>query len=118
MAVGDFNLDGVQDLAVANVNSNNLSVLLGNGDGTLQAARNFSVGTSPRSVAALDFNGDGKLDLVVANYGSSNLSVLVGNGDGTFVLGGLQQGFPFQRRVNRIYVEFGRDLYGYIAASR
>src|SRR5260370_37461284 len=42
VAVGDFNRDGVQDLAVANHNSSNVSVLLGNGDGSFQAAQNFA----------------------------------------------------------------------------
>jgi len=36
VAVGDFNGDGVQDLAVANINSANVSVLRGNGDGTFR----------------------------------------------------------------------------------
>src|SRR5437588_9731442 len=44
VAVGDFNGDGKPDLAVANNGSNNVSVLLGNGDGTFQAATNFGVG--------------------------------------------------------------------------
>ena len=84
VAVGDFNGDGVQDLAVANVNSANVSVLLGNGDGTFQVAVNFGAGGRPRSVAVADFNGDGVQDLAVANDGSNNVSVLLGNGDGTF----------------------------------
>ena len=50
VAVGDFNGDRVLDLAVANHGSNNVSMLLGNGDGTFGAARNFSVGTNPYSV--------------------------------------------------------------------
>ena len=44
VAVGDFNGDGAQDLAVANYFSNNVSVLLGNGDGTFQAGVNFGAG--------------------------------------------------------------------------
>jgi hypothetical protein len=84
VAVGDFNGDGKLDLAVANSASNNVSVLLGNGDGTFQAAVNYAVGTNPASVAVGDLNGDGKLDLAVANIGSNNVSVLLGNGDGTF----------------------------------
>ena len=84
VAVGDFNGDGLQDLAVANRYSNNVSVHLGNGDGTFQGAQNFAAGSNPMSVAAGDFNGDGVLDLAVANTGSNNISVLLGRGDGTF----------------------------------
>ncbi len=84
VAVGDFNGDGVQDLAVANFGSNNVSVLLGNGDGTFRAAVNYGAGSGPVSVAVGDFNGDRALDLAVANFGSNNVSVLLGNGDGTF----------------------------------
>jgi len=84
VAVGDFNGDGKLDLAVANVGSNNVSILLGNGDGTFQAAVDYGAGSNPDSVAVGDFRGDGKLDLVVANDGSNNVSILLGNGDGTF----------------------------------
>ena len=84
VAVGDFNGDGIPDLAVANEISNNVSVLLGNGDGTFQNAVNSAVGTNPQSVTVGDFNGDGFLDLAVANSGSNSVSVLLGNGDGTF----------------------------------
>jgi VCBS repeat protein/FG-GAP repeat protein len=86
VAVGDFNGDGMQDLAVANdtVGIGSVSVLLGNGDGTFQPAQNFAAGSSPFSVAVGDFNGDGVPDLAVANLNSINVSVLLGNGDGTF----------------------------------
>jgi FG-GAP-like repeat/Abnormal spindle-like microcephaly-assoc'd, ASPM-SPD-2-Hydin len=84
VAVSDFNDDGKLDLAVANSNGNNVSVLLGNGDGTFQPAVNYGAGSNPFSVAVGDFNGDGKLDLAVANESSNNVSVLLGNGDGTF----------------------------------
>jgi hypothetical protein len=84
VAVGDFNGDGVPDLVVANRAYNNVSVLLGNGDGTFRAAASYAVGSGPVSVAVGDFNGDGKLDLAVANEGSGDVSVLLGNGDGTF----------------------------------
>ena len=80
----DFNGDGKLDLAVANSGSNNISILLGNGDGTFQPALNQSAGSGPASMAVGDFNGDGKLDLAVANSGSNNVSVFLGKGDGTF----------------------------------
>jgi hypothetical protein len=83
-AVGDVNRDGKPDLVVANRISNNVSVLLGNGDGTFKGAVNYNTGLQPVFVAVGDFNGDGKLDIVTANFGSNNVSVLLGNGDGTF----------------------------------
>ena len=87
VAVGDFNGDGKLDLAVANEGGNNVSILLGNGNGTFKAAVNYGTGTAPGAVAVGDFNGDGKLDLVVGGVESDNVSVvsvLLGNGDGTF----------------------------------
>src|SRR6266849_1484727 len=85
IAVGDFNGDGVPDLAVDDGSSDSVSVLLGNGDGTFQAARNFYAWLNPVSVAVGDFNGDGVLDLAVANNNlAGTVSVLLGNGDGTF----------------------------------
>jgi hypothetical protein len=83
--VGDFNGDGVPDLAVANDGVLKLSVLLGNGDGSFQAARDTNVGAFQQSVVVADFNGDGILDLAVTNYTApGKVSVLLGNGDGTF----------------------------------
>ena len=88
VGVGDFNGDGKPDLAVANFPPDfvdgTVSVLLGNGDGTFQAAQNFAVRVLCRFVAVGDFNGDGKPDLAVANLVSNTVSVLPGNGDGTF----------------------------------
>lgn len=84
LASGDFNRDGKPDLAVANVISNNVSVVLGNGDGTYQTAVNYAVGSGPCSLATTDFNCDGRLDLVTANRSSASVSVLLGNGEGTF----------------------------------
>src|SRR5687768_13953840 len=58
VTAGDFNSDSNRDLAIANNLSNNVSILLGNGDGTFQTANNFAAGNGPSSVAAADFNGD------------------------------------------------------------
>ncbi|SRR6266851_1145766 len=71
VAVGDFNRDGIQDVAVANRDSGDVSLLLGNGDGTFRAARTLAVGGGPTSVAVGDFNRDGVQDLVVATYGEA-----------------------------------------------
>ena len=85
VTVGDFNADGKDDLAVANSDSDNVGVLLGNGAGGFAAAVTYaSGGSSPYSVTVGDFNADGKTDLAVANYGSDNVGVLLGNGAGGF----------------------------------
>ena len=59
-------------------------MLLGNGAGSFAPATNFSVGTTPYSVALSDFNSDGRLDLAVVNRDSNSVSVLLGNGAGGF----------------------------------
>jgi hypothetical protein len=89
--VGDFNGDGIPDLVVANRDSDYVSVLLGNGDGTFQSASNFPAGSHPLSVAVGDFDRDGNLDLAVVGFYCGNdgctdetVRVLLGNGDGSF----------------------------------
>lgn len=88
--VGDFNSDGKLDLAAVNHgfsdtgDDGGVSILLGNGDGTFQAARNFSAGKQPESIAIADFNSDGKADIIAVSEGENVLNVLLGNGDGTF----------------------------------
>jgi hypothetical protein len=104
IAVGDVNGDGKPDVLVANLciscfNSNSgdegiVGVLLGNGDGTFQAARSYdSGGYGALGIAVGDVSGDGKADLLVANAcagsetcwnGPGVVGVLLGNGDGTF----------------------------------
>ena len=84
MGMGDFNRDGILDIAVTD-SSNNLIVLLGKGDGTFTTSKQSPVlGNRPASGAVGDFNSDGILDLAVANAGSNDITVLLGNGDGTF----------------------------------
>ncbi len=67
------------DLAVANLDSSSVSVLLGVGDGSFATERQFRVGGGgPLWLAAGDFNGDRLLDLAVANY-SNDVSILINN---------------------------------------
>ncbi len=84
VAIGDVSGDGKPDLVTANINDTNVSVLLGNGDGTFQTKVNYGTGDAPYSVAIGDLSGDGKPDLVTANLNTTTVSVLLGNGDGTF----------------------------------
>src|SRR5262249_29186080 len=75
VAVEDFNGDSLLDLAVANQGSNNVSILLGHGDGSFAAARTVSTRLSQLAVG--DFNGDSHPDLVGTN--SPVISLLLGN---------------------------------------
>ena len=99
VAIGDLNGDGIPDVVVTNVFANggeggdsDVSVLLGNGDGTFQAPVAYdSGGYYPGSVVIADLNGDGVPDLVVADdcpAGGCNpdgaVAILLGRGDGTF----------------------------------
>ena len=84
IALGDINGDGILDVVATNKGDNNVSLLLGNGDGTFQCQTTISVGTAPCSVALGDLNSDGTLDIVTANGGSNNISILLGNGNGSF----------------------------------
>jgi subtilisin-like proprotein convertase family protein len=84
LAIADFNNDTEPDVAVTNQVSNNISILLGNGDGTLAAQSLVNAGSSPYAIAAGKFDAGNNFDLAVVNSGSNNVSILLGNGDGTF----------------------------------
>ena len=94
VVVGDFNSDGLQDLAVADYGiypqrANTVSLLLGNGDGTFRAPQAFTVGNGAVGLVIGDFNRDNKQDLAVTNYVDNNVSVLLGNGLGAFQSAGV-----------------------------
>ena len=91
IATGNLNSAGGTDtnldLAVANQGSNNISILLGNGDGTFTPGTAVTTGNSPVSVVAANFRDTlvgSTLDLAVANQGDNSISIFSGNGDGTF----------------------------------
>ncbi len=80
VSIGDFNGDGKTDLAVANRDSNTVSVLLRNAANTgFDPKVDVATGSLPISVSVGDFNGDGKTDLAVANGYSNTVSVLLRN---------------------------------------
>ena len=83
VVVADFNKDGISDLAVLNSNFTNVSILLGQGDGTFRMAANYVIAYNCQQLAVGDFNRDGNPDLAVAN-GSGMVYVMLGNGDGSF----------------------------------
>ncbi|WP_445313035.1 DUF4347 domain-containing protein [Microcoleus vaginatus] len=90
IGTGDFNGDGFPDLAVVNLNSRDISILLGTGTGSFGTATNlFNPGNeNPFFSVVRDFNGDGNLDLAVANplSGANGdfVSIRLGTGTGTF----------------------------------
>jgi hypothetical protein len=82
LAVADFNLDGVPDVATANYASSTASVLLGRGDGGFEALVDIgTTGVNSYGVAAADFDGDGKPDLAIANAVSNDLAILLNTSD-------------------------------------
>ena len=88
ITVGDFNGDGLLDIAVVDALNNNVDVLLGNGDGTFQPPQMYLAvpnGCCPLVIAVGDFNGDGAADLVVTStFNFGTVVVLLNNGNGAF----------------------------------
>jgi large repetitive protein len=91
-ATGDFNGDGIPDLAaISSDYQSHAYVLLGIGDGTFHAPAAYAIGEYAAFVTVADVNNDGHPDIVVANAFSGNVGVLLGNANGTF---GAQTTFP------------------------
>jgi Ca2+-binding RTX toxin-like protein/6-phosphogluconolactonase (cycloisomerase 2 family) len=82
---GDFNADGKEDLAVANMDDNSVQVLLNAGGASFpsQATFTFVVGTGPFHLATGDLDDDGDIDLATANVLSDSISILTNAGNGT-----------------------------------
>ncbi|MBW1808752.1 MAG: VCBS repeat-containing protein [Deltaproteobacteria bacterium] len=82
---GDFDADGIEDLAIGNWYGNMISVLYGGGsggkgDGTFNNVQRFSAGSSQANIQAADFNADGRLDLAVVSMNSNTVNILPGQG--------------------------------------
>jgi uncharacterized protein YjdB len=84
IAIGDFNGDGTQDFATADLDNNNVSIRLGDGTGGFTSATDVSVGVLPSSIDIGDFNGDGMQDFATANYNDDDVSIRLGDGTGGF----------------------------------
>jgi hypothetical protein len=86
IAVGDFNHDGVPDIAVSDFQANGVTILLGSGNGSFRYGWSFALpmrGTV-YYLAAADFNGDGVSDLAITSDEEGTFVVMLGNGNGTF----------------------------------
>jgi len=85
LVVGDFNGDGIPDLAVGiNQTKQPVSIFLGDGFGNFNAVTKSPITSTGTPVMVQDFNGDGIQDILLSNQFSNSLTVLLGNGDGTF----------------------------------
>src|SRR6185436_17591231 len=84
IVAGDVNGDGKIDLATANNNSADMSILAGHGDGTFAATVAYDAGGLPTSLAGGDFNADGRLDFVISAGPNATVGRFTGLGDGTF----------------------------------
>jgi hypothetical protein len=80
---GDFNGDGVPDLASRLQLSDAVALFLGKGDGTFFAMQDYPLAPNPIAIVNQDFNGDGKPDLAASLHGGG-VNVVLGNGDGSF----------------------------------
>lgn len=89
IAVGDYNRDGLKDLAISG-DSSQVYVLIGQGNGTFAQQPTIrltadTLGVDGTDIDAADLNGDSILDLVVAiGLNGSRTAILIGHGDGSF----------------------------------
>jgi len=77
IAVGDFNVDGMNDLAVTDQTDNAVSILLGLGNGLFGPYFELPVDQAPVSIATADFNGDGTSDVATTNHDSNDATVIL-----------------------------------------
>jgi hypothetical protein len=85
LALADFNHDGKMDLVVANDAFANISVALGNGNGTFRTPVVYPTGFGASAIRIADYNNDGYLDIAVGGY--EMVTILFGQQDGTFMTG-------------------------------
>lgn len=76
--VGDWNADGIPDVAFVNNNATKtLSILTGKGNGAFNTALTWVMGTNPYAMALGDWNEDGGYDLAIANRGANTVTPFV-----------------------------------------
>jgi hypothetical protein len=110
VAIGDFDRDGTDDVAIADVQSRTLVVRLGNGDATFgPEVPYFEGGLPPYILITRDMDLDGNLDLVCANRASDDVSVLLGRGDGDFRKAVVSSTGPGTGPYSVAVADFNRD---------
>jgi hypothetical protein len=88
ITIGDFNRDSWPDVAIANHELQQLTILLGDGRGRFSPSPyspvKVAVKPHPHGIATGDFNGDGVPDLITDSWGENRLEVLLNDGKGDF----------------------------------
>lgn len=102
IAVADFNVDSILDLAVTDQTDNAISLLLGESGGVFEQPYELAVGSNPLSIVTADFNGDGRADAAVANNGSNTVTVILNEQSTSSSSSGLSSQFP-----NSEYIDIG-----------
>ena len=75
LAVGDINGDGVVDVAVSNITSNDVTLLLSGPAGPGSTTVTIAVGRQPQEIVLADFNRDGRADVAVANFLDNDIAI-------------------------------------------
>jgi len=88
VGIGDFNQDGIRDIAAISLSLNRVSILIGSGNGNYLPPANYPTGITPHHLTVVDLDSDGALDLLTANYTASSVTVLYGNTNGSGVADG------------------------------
>jgi hypothetical protein len=107
LTVGDFNSDGIPDLAALNQAGEAVQILFGAGDGTFRPGPSFRLSAQGITLAAGDFNNDGNLDVIV--LGGLSATVLLGQGNGAFLLAGSQSLPSTPASGNLVVADFNLD---------
>jgi hypothetical protein len=105
IAIGDFNQDGNEDIAVSSAAGNNVAVAFGNGDGTFSGT--ITLPTAAGQIIVADFNGDGIPDLAVAHPSTYSVGILLGTGGRAF---GAPSEYPFAPHLyNMVAADVNND---------
>jgi hypothetical protein len=84
VTVGSLRSNGPLDIVVTTFGTSNVTVLLGNGDGTFGAPNHLNAGVGNDAAAIADFDNDGTPDILVTNFSTDTVTLLPGNGHGKF----------------------------------
>ncbi|CAF1344331.1 unnamed protein product [Rotaria sordida] len=111
VAVGDLNNDNHPDIVSANINTNNIGVLIGFGNGSFADVVLYFTGTNsnPISITVGDVNNDNQLDIVVSLSNANSIAVFLGNGTGIFGMFATYSTGKFSGPFVVVLADFNRD---------